>query len=70
MARLASRSKLTVLATALVVSYAAGLVAYLLSLLQPVQEAEQGTLDWRFLFRGPMGEKPAEIALVTVDEQA
>ena len=70
MARLASRSKLTVLASALVIAYAAGIAAYLLSLLQPVDNAEQGTLDWRFLYRGPIGEKPNRIALVTVDEQA
>ena len=70
MARLVSRSKLTVLASALVIAYAAGICAYLLSLLQPVDNAEQGTLDWRFLYRGPIGEKPQRIALVTVDEQA
>ena len=70
MARLASHSKLTSLATALVIAYAAGLVTYLLSLLGPVHNAEQGTLDWRFLFRGPMGEKPAGMALVTIDEDA
>jgi len=70
MARLASRSKMTALAAALVIAYAAASAAYLLSLLAPVYNAEQGTLDWRFLFRGPIGEKPPEIALVTVDEEA
>ena len=70
MARLASRSKLTALATALVIAYAAALAAYLLSFLTPVDNAEQEALDWRFLFRGPLGDKPAEIALVTVDEEA
>lgn len=70
MARLASHSKLTSLATALVIAYAAGLATYLLSLLGPVHSAELGTLDWRFLFRGPVGEKPPEIVLVTIDEEA
>ena len=70
MARLASRSRTTVLALALVIAYAAGLAAYLLSFLEPVYNAELGTLDWRFLFRGPIGEKPPEIVLVTVDEEA
>ena len=70
MAHLTSRSNLTVLASALVVAYAAAIAAYLLTLLQPVAEAELGTIDWRFLFRGPQGDKPAEIALVTVDEAA
>jgi CRP/FNR family transcriptional regulator, cyclic AMP receptor protein len=70
MARLALHSKLTSLASALVIAYAASLITYLLSLLGPMHNAEQGTLDWRFLFRGPVGEKPWEIALVTVDEEA
>ena len=70
MAHFTSRSNLTVLASALVVAYAAAIAAYLLTLLQPVSEAELGTIDWRFLFRGPQGDKPAEIALVTVDEAA
>jgi len=70
MARLASRSRLTVPAAALVIAYAAVLVAALLSLLEPVGLAEQGTMDWRFLFRGPVGERPPNIALVTVDEEA
>lgn len=70
MARLASRSRLTVVAAALVIAYAAVLGAVLLSLPEPVGLAEQGTMDWRFLFRGPVGEKPAGIALVTVDEEA
>ena len=70
MARLVSRSGVTVLATALVVAYAAAIVAYLLSFLGPVQRGEQDTLDWRFLYRGPVGEKSQEVVLVTVDESA
>ncbi|MFC1525982.1 CHASE2 domain-containing protein [Candidatus Latescibacterota bacterium] len=70
MARLASRTRLTALASALVIAYAATTLAALLSLLEPVALAEQGAMDWRFLFRGPVGEKPTDIALVTVDEEA
>ena len=70
MARLISRSRATVLATALVVAYASGLVAYLLAFLGPVHQAEQQALDWRFLYRGPVGEKSQEVVLVTIDEEA
>ncbi len=70
MARLASRSRLTVFAMALVIAYVSGLAAYLLDFLGPVHNSELGTLDWRFLFRGPVGEKPQEIALVIVGEAA
>ena len=52
------------------VAYGAGLAAYLLSLLTPVENIEMRTLDWRFTFRGPVGEKPAGLVLVNVDEQA
>jgi adenylate cyclase len=55
---------------ALVVAYAAGILAYLLTFLGPIDQAEQQTLDWRFLFRGPQGEKSQEIVLVTVGEEA
>ena len=70
MARLVARSKLTALAIALVIAYAAALVAFLLSLLGPVENAEKGTVDWRFLYRGPIGKPPSSIAMVTVDEAA
>jgi len=53
-----------------VIAYGAALAVYLLSLLTPVENAELRTLDWRFTFRGPVGEKPANLALVNVDEQA
>ncbi|NKB65562.1 MAG: CHASE2 domain-containing protein [Candidatus Latescibacteria bacterium] len=70
MARLVARSKLTALAIALVIAYAAALMAFLLNLLGPMNNAEQGTLDWRFLYRGPVGKPPPSIALVTVDKEA
>ncbi|MBB29082.1 MAG: hypothetical protein CME25_09300 [Gemmatimonadetes bacterium] len=70
MARLISRFRTTILATALIVAYAAGILAYLLTFLGPISQAEQQTLDWRFLFRGPQGEKSREIVLVTVGEEA
>lgn len=68
MARLPSRSRLTAWATALVIAYAAAAVAYGLGFLAPVRNAENGTLDWRFLFRGPVGDKHPTIALITFDE--
>jgi CHASE2 domain-containing sensor protein/class 3 adenylate cyclase len=70
MARLTSRSRLTATASALVVAYAATCVAALIGVLGPVQNAEEGALDLRFLYRGPTGDKPEEIVLVTVDEAA
>ena len=70
MARLASRSKLTALAAALVIAYGAAATAWLLSWLEPVDSAEQSTIDWRFRTRGPVGEKPENIALVTIQEDA
>ena len=68
MARLPTQSRLTASATSLVIAYAAAAVAILLGLTGPVRNAEDSSLDWRFLWRGPVGPKAADIVLVTLDE--
>lgn len=68
MPRLISRSILTVLATALVIAYAAGLASYLVGFLGPVLQAEHDALDWRFLYRGPVENPVPDVVLVTIDE--
>jgi len=46
------------------------LLAWLLQLTSPFQALEARTVDWRFLFRGPQGERSAAIVLVLVEEEA
>ncbi|MFH1567044.1 MAG: CHASE2 domain-containing protein [Gemmatimonadota bacterium] len=70
MARLASRSKLTVLATSLVIAYAAALISSLASLLGPLRRAEEATLDWRYLLRGSAAVPSEDIVLVAVEDDA
>lgn len=70
MARLASRSRLTVLASSLVIAYGASLLTYVVTRPGPVREAELVALDWRFLYRGPVPEADPRVVVVTVDEAA
>jgi CRP/FNR family transcriptional regulator, cyclic AMP receptor protein len=65
---LPSQSRLTASAAALVIAYAAALAAYIFGLSAPVQNAENSTLDWRFLWRGPVGPKAESIVLVTLED--
>ncbi len=42
----------------------------LASFTSPFKNFEERTVDWRFLFRGPRGERAPEIVLVLIEEEA
>ena len=54
----------------LVGALAATCIAWFAGFLSPVQTFEGRTVDWRFLYRGPHEQRPTEIALVLIEEEA
>ena len=52
------------------VALGATFLTWLTSFLSPTQTLEGRTVDWRFLFRGPLSQRSLDIVLVLIEEEA
>ena len=56
--------------SALLIALSTTGLVWLASQANPLISFEGRTLDWRFLFRGPRGDRPADLVLVLIEEEA
>lgn len=54
----------------MLIALSATALAWLAGLANPLISFEGRTLDWRFLFRGPWGQRSANVVLVLIEEEA